>query len=319
MLDRADEQADRDSCAALHFKLGTLLDKAGQYPAAFAHVQRANELRDHQFDSAAFGAFVDDLIRTFSPEFVRAMARARHGSTRPLFIVGMPRSGTSLVEQILASHPQVQGAGELEDIRLLMAQLPARVQQPFPACFAALTPTLCDELAQPYLDRLTQLSAQARYVSNKMPENFLHLGLVAMLFPQARVIHCRRDPLDTCLSCYFNDFSGSHAYAYDLADLGRYYHHYQRLMDHWRAVLDLPILELDNEALVADQEGMTRRLLAFCELPWDAACLRFYEHDRVVNTLSYRQVRRPITDVSIGRWRHYAEYLGPLKQALGQG
>ncbi len=149
-----------------------------------------------------------------------------------------------------------------------------------------------------------------------MPNNYLHIGLIATLFPNARIIHCRRDPLDTCLSIYCHDFPGNHPYAYDLANLGHYYRQYDRVTDHWRRVLPQPMLEVQYEDLVADQEGMTRKILNFCGLEWDDRCLAFYKTERVIHTASRSQVRRPIYKSSVGRWKRYERHLGPLKAAL---
>lgn len=310
--------ADRRSVA--HFSLGRLYDRANEYDKAFAHFKAANDLKPSDFDREEFSRFIDDLIATFDAAFMASGPRARHGSSRPLFIVGMPRSGTSLVEQILSSHADVCGGGELEDIKQLAfgAGRLLGLTKPYPQVARDFTVENCDLLANRYLAKLAALSAGARYVTDKMPQNFLALGLIALLFPQARVIHCQRDPMDTCLSCYFHDFTGYHPYVYRLEHLGFYYREYQRLMRHWQAVLPIPMLNVVYEDLVADQEAATRRLLEFCDLPWDAHCLRFYESERIVHTSSYQQVRRPIYKSSLGRWRHYAAQLAPLQRALSE-
>jgi hypothetical protein len=172
------------------------------------------------------------------------------------------------------------------------------------------------ELAEAYLARRSAVCGSARRVTDKMPTNFFYLGMIALLLPKARIIHCRRDPLDTCLSCYFTNFRNRPAHACDLEDLGIYYRHYQRLMEHWQGVLPLEILEVRYEDLVEDLPAQTRRLLDFCGLPWDERCLRYYENQRPVQTSSVWQVRQPIYTTSIGRWRHYEKYLQPLLDAL---
>jgi hypothetical protein len=235
----------------------------------------------------------------------------------------MPRSGTTLVEQILASHPEGAGAGELPDVIGMATGLPRvlGVPEAYPECVADLDRAALDRLAEGYLKRVQGRFPDARRVVDKMPQNFLHLGLIALLFPKARVVHCVRDPLDTCLSCYTTAFAVPHDYARDLGHLGRYYRAYARLMQHWRRVfeaLDRPLLELPYEDVVADLEGRTRTLLAFVGLPWDERCLRFHETRRDVGTASYDQVRRPIYNTSIGRWKRFERHLGPLKAALGQ-
>ena len=302
----------------LHFELGRLLDAAAEYERAFEHFRQGNLLKDQSFSSEVYARHIDDLIATYSPDFMAHAPRARHVSTRPLFIVGMPRSGTSLVEQILTSHPQIAAGGELTVMNDCVQVLPQVLNTalPYPQCLAALTPESCDSLSQHYLDKIAEISPDARYVTDKMPANFKFLGLIALLFPGARIIHCVRDPLDTCLSCYFQHFSGMHPYAYDLGHLGSYYHQYQRLMRHWRAVIELPMLEIRYEDLVADQEQLSRELIAFCDLPWDERCLRFHETKRVVHTRSYDQVRQPLYQRAVGRWRHYERFIDPLVRRL---
>jgi tetratricopeptide (TPR) repeat protein len=319
-LARSDMPRDRQRLIAAHFALGRLYDRRGDYDRAFAHYREGNDLKPYSFDKKAYAEFISALITVFDADFMRRAPRATHGSERPIFIVGMPRSGTSLVEQILASHPQVFGAGELEDIKYIAADACGAIgsMSSYPACVRQLTEEACDRLGARYLERLAQLSPDARYVTDKMPTNFLHLGLIALLFPRARIIHCLRDPLDTCLSCYFHDFSGFHPHTYRLDALGSYYGNYRRLMRHWQAVLPIPMLTVSYEALVQDQRDVTQSMLNFCGLEWDERCMRFYETRRTVNTLSYDQVRKPIYAGSIGQWRRYETYLEPLKKALAE-
>lgn len=333
-LQRGDSEAmEDDQRTVLHFAAGRLLDAKGEYDRAFAHYARGNaivwamgeRLPWLRFDRAAVTQAVDDTITTFTPAFMRRAPRATHGGGgRLVFIVGMPRSGSTLAEQILASHPAVYGAGELNDISWLAQLIPdiMETDRPYPRCLEDVTVAQCDRLARHYLDRIESLAPEAALlVTDKMPVNFAHLGLIELLFPGARVIHCLRDPIDTCVSCYFQGFIRSHNYQYsfDLRALGEYYREYRRLMAHWRSVLDIPMLELRYEDVVVDQEAATRRLLAFCGLPWDDGCLRYYESKRLVHTASYDQVRRPIYDKSVGRWRHYERHIGPLLKALAGG
>ncbi|MHB8743211.1 MAG: tetratricopeptide repeat-containing sulfotransferase family protein [Sulfuricaulis sp.] len=303
---------------ALHFAAGEILDRQTKYNAAFDHFRRANELYGVTFDRAAHTAYIDGLIRTYSGELMKTLPRAAHGSQRPVFIVGMPRSGTSLVEQILANHPEIFGAGELKDIDVIAAQLSKelRIAQPVHAGQDRLTNARLDSLAASYLQRLQDLSPDATCVTDKMPHNFMHLGLINLLFPDARVVHCVRDPRDTCLSIYFQSLSPSHAYATDLADLGFYYQEYRRLMSHWRRVVDIKMIEVSYEELVADVEVVSRRLVAFCGLDWRSDCLEFYKSDRRVATASNNQVRQPVYTSSVGRWHHYAQHIEPLSQVL---
>jgi len=304
---------------SLHFMLGDLYDKQDYFQQAFEHYLAANRLKARTYDIEALTSFIDRLISIFTPGFMSTAPRASHNSDSPIFILGMPRSGTTLVEQILSSHPDVFGAGELEDIRLITAQLLSVDEhgQPPSDCLGALTTQTCNQQADRYLKHLDKLSSASRYVTDKMPQNYLGLGVISLLFPRARIIHCKRNPVDTCLSCFSNDFGETHAYAYDLEVLGKYYREYQRIMYHWQAVLNIPMLDISYEALVADQEGMTRALLEYCNLEWDDRCLRFYDNKRTVTTLSYDQVRKPIYTRSIGRWKHYEPYLKPLIEVLG--
>ncbi len=317
-LSNLDEKINDNDLVSIHYKLGTLYDAEQDYDQAFKHFQTANDLKRIKFDRDSDSAIVDKLIETFNPHFLSNLPRSTNNSERPVFIVGMPRSGTTLVEQILSSHPQIYGAGELGYLRMAIPKLPKlESQKTYPDNLAELTQETYDQIAQSYLDFLMQSSTEERYVINKMPGYFLHLGFIAILFPKARIIHCMRDPLDTCLSCYFSDFIGSsNSFAHRLEDLGYHYRNYDRLMQHWNAVLDIPILNVSYEELITDQEDVTHRLLDFFELEWDEACLRFFENKRIVNTMSYNQVRQPIYTRSIGRWKHYERYLEPLKTSL---
>lgn len=318
---RGEPGMESRAMSSLHFRLGALHDRLANYRPAFEHYRIANRLKARAFDLTAFSGFVDDMMATFSPEAMSAAPRATNGSRRPLFIVGMPRSGTTLVEQILCSHPDVFGAGELDEIRhISLEALKTDAHGRIPAdSLQALTADACNRHAARYLEHLDGLSAEAARVTDKMPQNFIGIGLIALLFPEAAIIHCRRDPLDTCLSCFVSDFGASHDYTGDLRTLGAYYRQYQRLMDHWKDRLGIPMFEVDYEALVADQEGVTRGLLAHCGLAWDERCLRFHDNRRVVSTASYDQVRQPIYTRSVGRWKHYEAELQPLVEALSAG
>jgi Flp pilus assembly protein TadD len=306
----------------LHHALGDLLGAGGDDVAAFEHYRRGNEAEPNRFDPDRHDAWVDRIAAAFPLERVARMPKASGASPLPVFVVGMPRSGTTLVEQILASHPEGAGAGELPDVIGMTATLPGvlGVSDPYPECVSDLDPATLDRLAEGYLGRRKAAFPAARRVVDKMPQNFLHLGLIALLFPKAHVVHCVRDPLDTCLSCYTTAFAVPHDYARNLENLGRYYRAYARLMAHWRrvfAALGRPQLELLYEDMVTDQEARTRALLEFVGLPWDERCLRFHETRRDVGTASYDQVRRPIYNTSIGRWKRFERHLGPLQEALG--
>jgi tetratricopeptide (TPR) repeat protein len=308
------------------FFLGDLHDRLGQYDEAFAAYAEGNRLAGVRFSPEAFSESVDDLIqRTWTKPRLKELPRSRVKSDVPVFILGMPRSGTSLVEQILASHPDVYGAGELNDIPKLVHEWQGAVSGALALMtdLEPLTQEAADREARGYLDRIRRLSPRAKRITNKMPHNFLHVGLISLLFPQAKVIHCVRDPLDTCLSCFFQNFGGHIPYAYDLSHAGLFFRNYQRIMRHWRDVLapvpgpGVPMLDVVYEELVADQENISRRMVDFIGLEWNDTCLRFHENKRVVLTMSNDQVRRPMYSSSVGRWRKYKKHLGPLKEALG--
>ena len=299
------------------FDLGRLLDSANRFDEAFAWYARGNALNDRPNDHARMERNILSLKTIFSPDRLGALARARNQSEMPVFIVGMPRSGTTLAEQILDCHPAVHGAGELSNLREASEEIGRALKTPYPECLPKADADLLDRFAARILDDLERRGGGSPRVINKMPHNFLSLGLIWMLFPRARIIHMRRDPLDTCLSCFFQLFYAEHAYSFDLGDLGAHYRGYRDLMGHWLKVLDLDILEVDYEQLVTDQQATSRWMVDFLGLPWDDRCLAFDRSARPARTASYDQVRQPIYDRSVGRWRHYAHHLGPLIEALG--
>jgi tetratricopeptide (TPR) repeat protein len=293
----------------LEYTAGKISDDFGLYDKAFRHFQRANHLVRPRWNVADHAAKVDQLISIFPRARFAAASGLPEARPQPVFIVGMPRSGTSLMEQILASHPEVHGCGELKDIEDLVNWLPTLpgVIRSYPECVPQVPGNLIRQMAEWYLGRRQTAAGSARLVTDKMPTNFLHLGLIALLFPGARIIHCRRDPLDICLSCYFQNFALRPPYSFDLGDLGSFHRQYERLMQHWQAVLPLPILDVRYEELVQDLEGGTRRVLQF---------LRFYQSRRPVQTSSSWQVRQPLYTSSVGRWKNYARHLEPLRRAL---
>jgi hypothetical protein len=235
-----------------------------------------------------------------------------------VFIVGMPRSGTSLVEQILASHSVVHGAGELPHLAWIANAISRLTPSgtPYPEGAAELTQQQLSEAASRYLAALDEIAPTALRVTDKMPHNFRFLGLIQQLLPRSRIIHVHRDPLDTCLSCFFQEFSAAHAYARTLHDLGTHYLDYRRLMQHWADTLTIPLLTIQYEDLVSSIESEARRMIEFCGLDWEAQCLEYHTSTRVVRTLSAGQVNKPLYKTSVGRWRHYAEHLAELRQML---
>ncbi|MFB6261416.1 MAG: sulfotransferase, partial [Thiohalorhabdaceae bacterium] len=305
----------------MYFQLGGLLDKIGRYDQAIEAYHKANQLKPRSYNRQAQENHFRRIKEQYTAEFLESAPRATHGSRRPVFIVGMPRSGTSLTEQILASHPQVHGAGELEDIGATLKRIPGYLgsERAMPEAMAEATSEGLDRAAQGYLDRLAELApAEAQRVTDKMPQNFLHLGAMALMFPEAAFIHTRRDPRDTCLSCYFQNFVAQGlTFAYDLSNLGHYYALYEDLMAHWHEVLPVSLYDLQYEELVADPETKVAELLAHCGLEWDDRCMRFFETERDTRTASYDQVRKPIYTASAGRWQRYADHIGPLVEELG--
>lgn len=318
LLSRGDlKRADR---SRLHYVAGKICDDLRRYDDAFEHFRQANELSGTAFDRERAAAATDRLIDTLSAEFLAERRDFGDPSERPVFIVGMPRSGTTLAEQIVASHPHICGAGELETMIHVAGAVHGLTggDRGYPDCIADLTPSAVRDLARRYLTELKRYSRTAARVTDKMPHNFDKLGLISLLFPRARIIHCRRDPIDTCLSCFMHEFHEKHTYNCDLVSLGLYYREYERLMAHWHAALPTALFELRYEDLVADQQAMSRALIEFCGLPWDDRCLAFHKADRSVQTPSAWQVRQPIYTRSVERWRHYERHLGPLIEVLGQ-
>lgn len=314
----ASEDVMRGSAMDLHFHAGDIYHSMQQYELAIDHYHKANALSEIQFDREAHVRFINSTIAAFSEDTLAQLTSLGNPSARPIFIVGMPRSGTSLAEQILASHPDVYGAGELMDFAAVAQGLgfDHAHSSGFTARLASLNDAESSRYVEAYLQSIDRLSNGERYVTDKLPYNFLHLGLIQILFPNARVIHARRDPMDSCLSCYFLAFIGTHPHAYDLEDLGVYYREYERLMTHWHDVLSLPILDVQYEEAVEDIEATCRRMIEFCELDWDDRVLDFHQSDRVVRSASYDQVRRPVYRSSVGRWKPYEAWLDPLRQGL---
>ncbi len=314
--------ASADDRSYLHFALGKMYEDCAQYDEAFQHYAAGNRLegRKCHYRPDAYRERVDALIAAYSPDTLARLAAAGNPSRKPLFIVGMPRSGTSLVEQILASHSQVHGAGELSWLVKTEHDLPGflRSSQAYPACIREMNPQQIELLAGKYLGYLDVLSDQGActYVTDKLPGNYERIGLISLLFPQARIIHCQRDPLDNAVSQFSLLFQGAIEYSHDLFNLGAHYAEYRRLMAHWQNLMPERILDVSYEALVANHAAETRRLLDFLQLPWDPDCLKFFEAQRTVRTSSDLQVRQPIYTSSIGRWKHYEKYLEPLRRGL---
>ena len=300
----------------LRYAIGKYFDDVRDFDQAFLHYQRANELTKlHRVkhDRQQLTQFIDELIQSYGREWVDQARIHGVASARPVFIVGVPRSGTSLAEQILASHPAVFGAGELT----FWNSASATYQSTAPR--GEVIGSLLSKLSTDYLRLLEEFSADALRVVDKMPTNFMFLGLIHAALPDARIIHMRRNPIDTCLSIYFQDFSAILSCANDLGDLAHYYAEYVRLMQHWHSILPAgAILDVPYEGLVDDQEAWSRKMLEFVGLPWDPKCLEFHQSSRSVVTASKWQVRQKISKSSVERWRNYAKHVGPLLTLLEQ-
>jgi hypothetical protein len=302
----------------MYFLLGKLYDLTGEYDRAFSSYQAGNQLIPARFNRGTHRQSIREIISSFSRERMAAFPRSANASDKPVFIVGMPRSGTSLVEQILSAHPDIHGAGELMHMHNISALIKkiTHSDQDFPANLEYLTTGLLDHLADLYLQNVERDAKHAIRITDKMPSNFRLLGLIELLFPNARVIHCIRDPRDTCLSCYFQQFTKGQHFASSLSDTAFYYNGYQRLMKHWKSVLSLPVFEVNYEEMVAGLEEMSRKLLCFLGLEWHPDCLDFHKTGRRVITASYDQVRRPLYTSSVGRWRNYRAHLDELFNGL---
>jgi len=300
---------------ALHFALGKAYLDIGDSQRAFAHLEAGNRLKRAQlaYDADANSARMAAIARAFPAGIFERFAGAGSHAAAPIFVIGMPRSGTTLIEQILASHPAIHGAGELPFMPQTAGEMGG-----VPEGVAALTAQRLAPLGDDYVARVGRLANDKNRWVDKAPENFVNAGLIRLILPEARIIHSRRDPIDSCLSCYTKIFSSPGlAFAYDMTELGRYCCDYLTLMAHWRVVLPAThFLEVDYEAVVDDLEREARRMLDFLGLPWDPACLDFHRTKRLVHTASLNQVRKPIYRASVGRWRDHAAYLGPLLKAL---
>jgi len=301
----------------LHFNLGDALDDLGRYDDAFAYYQKGNEAKPVEFNRVEYLDDVNRLFEIFTLERRQDLARADVPDQRPVFVVGMPRSGTSLVKQILACHPQVTGAGEMTDLGRLAIGLGGTGGARFPASVLDASEETMKRAAEDYLSCLTRVGPDARRIIDKTPANNLFLGFAQLLFPNARVIHCVRHPLDTALSCYFQNFSGQGIpFSYDLSDIALYFNQYLRVMEHWRLHSGLAIHDVVYEELVFDQDRVSRELVDFLDLKWDPACLRFHESERLVATASHAQVRRPLYRSSSGRFRNYESHIAGLRDAI---
>ncbi len=315
------DQLSDESRTGVLFGLGKIYQDCGLYDEAFSYFEQGNKLQDdkHQYALENHIRYTTSLIECYTPELIAEKSSFGNTSQTPIFIIGTPRSGTTLVEQIISSHPQVFGAGELIWFGHAQAVLNTYLQTttPNPESIKEMNPVKSKDLAIKYLRYIHSLSNGASRVTDKMPANFMLLGLIHILFPNARIIHCRREPKDSCTSMFCHFFPSGQPFTYDLFNLGAWYAQYQRLMAHWRNVLPAgALIEVDYESMVANQASESRRLVEFLGLEWDEACLAFHKKKRRVHTASNMQVTKPMYSSSIGRWRAYEKYLQPLEEGL---
>lgn len=317
----APERPQRPGDAQLYFALGKALEQREQYPQAFSYYAQGNARRrlEAPFSIEAFERRSAQIQAVFSAEFFAAHAANGNLSAAPIFIVGLPRSGSTLIEQILASHSEVEGTMELPNIINIARDLTdiSSGRDGYPESIASVAAPRLAALGTRYLDETQPLREGRAHFTDKLPNNFSHVGLIHTILPNATVIDARRHPMDCCFSTFKQHFAEGQSFSYDLGDLGRYYRCYLSLMDHWDAVLPGKVLHVQYEELVRDPEANIRRLLAHCGLGFEPACLSFHETRRSVRTPSAEQVRQPIYTSAVGYWRHFVAELAPLRAALG--
>ncbi len=305
-----------------HFALGNIHRGSKSYDKAFSHLLEGNTLYRETFDYDAreHSALVDGLIKAYSARFFKAKRQFGSTSRLPVFILGMPRSGSTLVEQIVCSHPQVYGAGELQAISSIILTIAQQLEyaNPYPECMSLFDKKMAEEYSERYLQVLALHSTDAKHVTDKFPGNYFKIGLIKSLFPDARIIHCQRNPLDSCLSIFFHCIT-DWKWSFDLTELGQYYLDYQRLMTHWQDLFPGEILTVQYEELVMEQERVSKQMIDYLGLEWDEKCLDFHNNERDVRTISNMQVRQPMYKKSMNRWKRYEKHLQPLIEVLGQG
>jgi len=313
-----DIQSDKDA-AMLNYALGKSFEDCGDYEKAFLYFQEGARRKRASFsyDAQKTAERFNKIPRIFDKATLEKLGKSGYASTVPIFIVGMPRSGTTLIEQIISSHPEVYGAGELPDLLEISTGVIGGGEAGFPDRVGELTPERLVAIGRAYVTRLQRRAPDALRITDKMPVNFIAAGLIHLILPNAKIIHVKRNPADTCVSCFTQLFQGGMEFSYDLTELGSYYLEYTKLMAHWRTALpDSAFIEVDYEGVVSEPEAQARRVIEFCGLEWNDACLEFYTTNRTVKTASVAQVRQPIYRTSVARWRRYEQHLSPLLIAL---
>jgi tetratricopeptide (TPR) repeat protein len=323
LVAKEDELKEMPSTRAMsiHFALGKCYDDTGEIDKAFPHWLEGCRIKRGKidYDEARNSEYVDNIITVFNEDTLKRLDGSGDPSDVPIFVLGMPRSGTTLTEQIIASHPDVYGGGELPDL-LNIANRPQGTQNKannYPLNLRALNAEDIGKLGTKYVTGVRERS-DAKHITDKMPANFFCIGLIHLMLPNAKIIHVNRNPVDTCLSGFSRLFNHGQYHSYDLTELGQYYRNYARLMDHWRKVLPAgSFLDIQYEDLVADIDNQARRIIEYCGLPWNDACLEFHKTERSIRTASVTQVRQPVYQSSVQRWKRYEKHLQPLLEALG--
>ncbi|MBC8284603.1 MAG: tetratricopeptide repeat protein [Nitrospinae bacterium] len=302
----------------LAFGLGEAFENLGQFERSFEYYSTGNLLnrKTYSYDVSDDEAYFQKMSRTFSSSFFSSRKETGLADETPIFILGMPRSGTSLVEQILASHPDVHGSGELDYLSEMCAEMNQQGKNTFPECFLDLAPERHIELGREYVEKLRRESKTERLITDKMPNNFIYIGLIWTILPKATIIHCNRNPMDTCFSIYKNFFSGSLNFAYNLEELGRYYQLYLKYINHWRGLFPDKLIEVHYEQMVENPDKKIRELLTSCGLPFHEDCLNFHKSGRSVKTVSNYQVRKPVYQSSVDSWKRFEAQLEPLSKAI---
>jgi len=317
------EGGDPDDQSHIAFALGKALEDRGEFEESFHFYRRGNAIRavNHRFNAKVNVFNTARQLRVFTPEFLDSLKGVGCPAPDPIFVVGLPRAGSTLLEQILASHSQVEGTTELTDIIAISRRLAEKSRQnpagKYPEILGQLAPERFRELGEGYIESTRIQRSDTPFFIDKMPNNFQHIGLIHLILPNAKIIDARRHPMACCFSGFKQLFARGQTFTYSLEDIGRYYRDYVILMDHWDRVLPGRVLRVEYEDMVADTENQIRRLLDYCGLPFEEACLRFYETKRAIRTPSAEQVRQPIYTQGLEQWRNYEAYLGPLKEALG--
>ena len=301
--------------AMLLYSLGNLNDKKGKYSEAFRFYEEANRMEDTFFNRAETENYFNNIQYVFSRDAIESK-KLKKDSSPLVFIVGMPRSGSSLTEQILSMHPDVFAAGELNTLPDIINSVSRSKKISYPEVIDYLEQDELEEISDKYLQHQIALKKNKRLITDKLPDNFIHLGLINILFPDAKIVHCIRNPADTCISCYFQQFSGDYPYAYNLENLGNYYLMYNKIMKYWKETLSIDIHEVKYENLVTNKEKEIRKLIEFCGLDWHDSCLDFSKSKRVVTTASSHQVDKSLYKTSVNRWKNYASYTDSLIKIL---